>query len=253
VVNIVNQSALSIGGFKHYSGLLPVMPMDGASHAQASARLFHIPAVNINAIFRGDIICFGNTTTAGAATSAGNQGAGDIVPNIGTPATPSVVVGNGGGSLLGNASTAPNAIRYVPGDTASIIAGVCVGFGPISLYMAKNGFQFIPTLTEAWVYVETDPNVEMAITVPTVPGTAFNLILNDNIDVQANAGFQSTRFGISGLSLNPATFATTATLPLRILDSGNQIGNDPTIAGFVANVMFNQARHFRSGGLALPD
>jgi hypothetical protein len=239
VVNIVNQSQLG-GGFKHYSGLLPVVPMDGNGSARASARLFHVPAANVSAIFRGDIAIFATATDQTA-----NQGGGDIIPNIGTPAVPSVVVGNGGGSLLGNASIAPNIARYVPGNTTGVIVGLVVGFGPISLYMAKNGFQFIPALTEAWVYVETDPEVEMAITMPTVPGTAFNLIINDGIDVQANAGFQQTRFGISGLSLNPASFNVTPTLPLRILDSGNQIGNDPTAAGFVTNVMFNAARHFR--------
>ena len=86
--------------------------------------------------------------------------------------------------------------------------------------MAKNGFQYIPASTEAWVAVETDPDVEMYATVPTVPGTAFNLNLNSGADVKANAGFQSARFGISGVSLDPA-IALTATLPLRILSSGS--------------------------------
>jgi hypothetical protein len=246
VVNIVNQSAFGIGGFRHYSGLLPVKPMDGAPQASASVRLFHVPAANVNAIYRGDIVIFATATDQTA-----NQGGGDIIPNLGAPSA-SVVIGGGGGSLLGNASIAPNVARYVPANATGIIAGVVVGFGPISLFMAKNGFQFIPTLTEAWVYVETDPQIEMAITMPTVPGTAFNLLLNSAYDVQANAGFQQTRFGVSGLSLNPATTGT-ATFPLRILNSGQQIGNDPTAAGFVANVMFNQNRHFRAGALATPD
>ena len=248
MVNIVNQSALSIGGFRHYSGLLPVNPMDGGAQAQASVRLFAVPAANVNAIFRGDIAIFATATDQTA-----NQGGSDIIPNIGAPSATDVVIGNGGGSLLGNASIAPNIARYAPANTTGIIAGVVVGFGPISLYMAKNGFQYIPALTRAWVYVETDPQVEMAITMPTVPATAFNLILNDGVDIQANAGFQQTRFGISGVSLNAASFNTTSTLPLRILDSGNQIGNDPTAAGFVANVMFSQSRHFRAGAAFLPD
>ena len=136
MVNIVNQSALSIGGFRHYSGLLPANPA-AAGNSSASVRIFHVAAANATAMFRGDIITFADSTH-------GTQGAGDLLPNIGTPTTPSVVVGNGGGSLLGNASIAPNAARWVPGDTTSVIAGVCVGFGPISLYMAKNGFQFLP-------------------------------------------------------------------------------------------------------------
>jgi len=239
VVNIVNYAAQGIGGFRHYSGLLPIAPGDGGAQSQATVRMFHVPASNAAAIFRGDII-------VSASAAIGVQGAGDFPWNIGAPSA-SVVIGNGGGTLLGNQSEAPNVTRWVPGDVAatSIIMGVCVGFG-FTLYTAKNGFQYIPASTEAWVLVETDPLVQMAITVPTVPGTAFNLQLNSGADVQANAGFQSTRFGVSGVSLNPA-LALTATLPLRVLSSGEQIGNDPTAAGFVAMVQFNQSRHYKGG------
>lgn len=237
MVQIVNQSQLG-GGFRHYSGLLPVTPMDGGPQAQASVRVFHVPSANAAAIFRGDIAVF-------ASSAIGTQGGADLPANISAPSA-SVVVGNGGGSGLGNQSMAPNVARYLPGDTTSVLAGVVVGFA-FTLYTAKNSYQFVPAAQESWLLVETDPQVEMAITVPTVPGVAFNLLLNDGADVQANAGFQSTRFGISGVSLNPA-LAATSTLPLRVLSSGMQIGNDPTAAGFVANVMFNQSRHFRSGG-----
>lgn len=238
MVNIVNFGQVG-GGFRHYSGLLPANPLS-AAQASASVRIFHVAAANAAAIFRGDII-----TLADAAHVT--QGGADLPANISAPSA-SVVIGSGGGSGLGNSSIAPNIARWVPGDTTSVIAGLCVGFGPITLYQAKNGFQYIPATTEAWVFVETDEQIEMSITVPTVPGTAFNLqLMNKAADVQANAGQQSTRFGISGLSLNPA-IATTSTLPLRILSSGEQIGNDPTAAGFVAKVMFNQSRHFRGGG-----
>lgn len=243
-MQIVNQPILG-GGFRHYSGLLPACYASGDPF-HASVRLFAVPVGNAAAIFRGDIVVFGNAT-------AGNQGASDIIPSIGPPATASPVIGNAGGSLLGNASMAPNVVRWTPGDTTttSLIAGVVVGFGPISLYMAKNGYQYIPAAQQSWVYVETDPEVEMYATVPTVPGTAFNLLLNDGCDVKANAGFQATRFGISGVSIDPASFATTGTLPLRVLSSGEQIGNDPTSPGFVAKVTFNKMRHYRGspGGL----
>lgn len=242
MVNIVNAGQLG-GGFRHYSGLLPVVPGAGDSHARASVRIFHIAPTNAAAMFRGDIALIADSTH-------GVQGGGDLPANISAP-SPSVVVGNGGGSGLGNASMAPNIARWAPGDTTGIIAGVIVGWGPITLYQAKNGFQYVPATTEAWAFVETDPSVEMAITVPTVPGSAFNQLLLGGADVQANAPQQSVRFGISGVSINPA-IATTATLPLRVLSSGEQIGNDPTAPGFVAKVTFNKSRHaFASGGFVL--
>lgn len=238
MVNIVNQGTLG-GGFRHYSGLLPQTPGDGAAQSQASVRPFHIAATNSLAIFRGDIVVLNSG-------SIGVQGAADLPQNIGPPSA-SIVIGNGGGTLLGNASMAANISRWVPGDTTSVIAGLVVGWGPITLYQAKNGWQYTPASTEAWVFVETDPQVIMSITMPTVPGTAFALDLNSGVDVKANASFQSTRFGISGTSLDPATIALTSTLPLRIINSSEQIGNDPTAAGFVAQVMFNQSRHYRGG------
>lgn len=237
MANFLNYGTLG-GGFRHYSGLVPANFGDGDPRS-ATVRYYHVPAANAAAIFRGDIVVM-------ASSAIGTQGAADLPFNITAPSA-SVIVGNGGGTGLGNQSMAPNITRWVPGDTTSVIAGVVVGFGPLTLYQAKNGFQYIPVSTEAWVAVETDPTVEMYITVPTVPGTAFNLLLNGGADVQANAGNQSARFGISGVSLNVA-IAATATLPLRVLSSGRVIGNDPTQAGFAAKVTFNQSRHFRAGG-----
>lgn len=243
MVNIVNAGQLG-SGFRHYSGLLPANPGNG-NVANASVRIFHVPATNAAAIFRGDIVVW-------ASGSIGVPGAADLPMNIGAPSS-SVVIGNGGGTLLGNASMAPNITRWVPGDTTSIIAGVVVGWGPITLYQAKNGFQYAPASTECWAFVETDPLLVMTATMPTVPGTAFNLDLGSGIDVKANAGQQSTRFGISGVSLDPATIATTSTLPLRLFNSSEQIGNDPTSAGFVAEVLFNTTRHYKGSAGFIAD
>jgi hypothetical protein len=245
MVNIVNATALG-GGFRHYSGLVPMVLGGGDPH-HASVRIFHVPAANATAIFRGDIIVSAQSGTG----AIGTPGGGDLPANISAPSA-SVGIGGGGGSGLGNQSMAANIARWVPGDATSLIMGVCVGFGPITLYMAKNGFQYVPASIEAWLTVETDPDVEMYSTVPTVPGTAFNLNLHSGADVQANAGFQSARFGISGVSLNPA-FAATATLPLRVMNSGMEIGNDPTAPGFVAKVTFNRARHFKGSGALVVD
>ena len=244
MTNIVNFGTLG-GGFRHYSGLLPAMPGSGGPQARASVRVFHIPGANAAAIFRGDIVVW-------ASGSIGTPGAADLPENIGTPSTTSVVIGNGGGTLLGNTSMAPNITRWVPGDTTSVIAGVIVGWGPITLYQAKNGFQYAPASTECWAFVETDPLVVMTITVPSVPATAFNLLLGNGFDVKANSTQQSTRFGISGVSLDP-TVATTSTLPLRLLNSSEQIGNDPTVAGCVAEVQFNTTRHYNGSAAFIED
>jgi hypothetical protein len=241
MVQIVNSSILG-GGFKHYSGLLPVMRGSG-DPSHASVEIFAIPAANASAIFRGDIVTL---------LSSGNNGGSDLPQNISAPSA-SVVIGNGGGSGLGNQSMAANVGRWSPGDTTSVIAGVVVGFGGLTLYMAKNGMQYVPASTQAWVSVDTDPDIEMVSTVPTVPTNPFNTYLGGGADVKANAAQQATRFGISGNSLDPATFANTSTLPLRILNSGDQIGNDPTSAGFVAEVTFNKTRHFRGTAAFVAD
>jgi len=239
MVNIVNYGTLG-GGFRHFSGLVPVQKGSGNAAAQASVKIFHVPSANAAAIFRGDIVVM-------ASAAIGTQGAGDLPSNISAPSS-SVVIGNGGGSGLGNTAMAPNVTRWVPGDTTSLIAGVVVGFGPITLYMAKNGFQYVPVSTEAWLSVETDPRVECYITVPTVPGTAINLTLNSGADVKANAGNQSALYGTSGVSLDPASINTTSTLPLRILSSGEEIGNDTLADGFIVKVNFNLTRHFQGTG-----
>lgn len=245
MVNIVNAGTLG-GGFRAYSGLLPAMPGDGAGQAQASVRIFHIPATNAAAIFRGDIVVW-------ASGSIGVPGGADLPENIGAPSAGSVVIGNGGGSLLGNLGMAPNISRWVPGDTTSVIAGIVVGWGPITLYQAKNSFQYAPATTECWAFVETDPMVVSTATMSTVPSTAFNLNLGSGIDVKANAGQQSTRFGISGVSLDATTIQTTSTLPLRILNSSEQIGNAPASAGFVAEVQFNLTRHYKGTAVFIVD
>lgn len=237
MVNIVNAGQLG-GGFAHYHGLLPIVSGNGSAQAQATVRVFHIPAANAAAIFRGDI-------AVSASAAIGTPGAADLPANISAPSATSVVVGNGGGSGLGNPAMAANITRWVPGDTTSVIVGVVVGWGPITLYQAKNGFQYAPALTECWAFVETDPLVEMNITMPTVPAGTFAANLMSGFDVKANAGEQSTRFGTSGVSLDPATVALTATLPLRLLNSGDPIGNDVTATGSVARVAFNRTRHYK--------
>lgn len=232
MVNIVNFGQLG-GGFRHYSGLLPAVPGAGDSSKRASVRIFHVPAANADAIFRGD-----------AVTVPGSGAGGDLPANISAPSA-SVVIGNGGGSGLGNSLIAPDVSRYTSGTNLNAagakIAGVVVGFGPVTLYMAKNGFQYIPALTEAWLFVETDPNVEMYITQPAANASVSELYSRfDLAAAGTEAANRSTRFGKSGLALAQVVLATA---PLQLLSSGEQIGNDPTATGNVAKVKFHPAVH----------
>lgn len=235
MVNIVNAGQLG-GGFRHYSGLLPANLGSGDPH-HASVRVFHVPAANAAAIFRGDIVTINTAGVAG----------GDLPANIAAPSA-SVVIGNGGGSGLGNRLMAPDVARHNAGALAAglLIAGVVVGFGPITLYQAKNGFQYLPAATEAWLFVETDPGVEMTITQPVVqPATP----LGTYWDILDNAPQRSTRFGISGMSLAAAPNATARQTILQLVGSGEQIGNDVAATGNVAKVRFNPGLHFRSAGV----
>lgn len=231
MVNIVNYGTLG-GGFKHYSGLIPVNPGDG-NPTRASVRIGHIPSSNGVAIFRGDIVTLANAVAGG-----------DLPQNIASPSA-QVIIGNGGGTGLGNVSMAPNVARLAPAQAAAagvMIYGVVVGFA-FTLYTAKNGYQFIPANTESWVLVETDPNVEMYITQPVASQSVSNL--GAFYDILANGGNQNTRFGISGVSLAAAP-GTAGVAPLRLISSGEEIGNDVAATGNVAKVMFNPGRHWRT-------
>jgi hypothetical protein len=236
VVNIVNSIG---GGFRHYSGLLPANPGAGDSNARASVKPFHIPSSNAVAIFRGDIVTLAN----------GSSGA-DLPPNIAAANTGSVLIGNGGGSGLGNPAIAPDVARLAPAQAAAatvLIVGVVVGFA-FTLYTAKNGYQYIPAGQESWVLVDTDPMIEMYITQPVANQTQTRI--GSFYDILANAGQQQTRFGISGLSLAAAP-GTAGIAPLRLLGSGEEIGNDVTATTNVAKVGFNPGRHFRTAPQAL--
>lgn len=231
MVNIVNAGTLG-GGFRHYSGLLPAHLGSGDPHG-ASVELFHVPSSNAAAIFRGDIVTLTNASTGG-----------DLPANIAAP-SPSVIIGNGGGSGLGNPAIAKDVARLAPAQAAAagvMIAGVVVGFA-FTLYTAKNGYQYIPAGQESWVLVDTDPNIRMYITQPVAGQSTANL--GAFYDILANAGQQSLRFGKSGVSLAAAP-GTAGVAPLRLISSGLQIGNDVSAVGNVAEVMFNPGRHFRT-------
>ena len=63
----------------------------------ASVRIFHVPAANAAAIFRGDIIVMAQLERVQLVS----QGGGDMPYNVTAPSA-SVVIGGGGGTGLGN-------------------------------------------------------------------------------------------------------------------------------------------------------
>jgi len=60
----------------------------------------------------------------------------------------------------------------------------------------------------------------------------------DGADVQANAGFQSTRFGVSGVSLTRRLPPPRPAAPRAVVRHANR--QHPTATGFVANVTFTR-------------
>jgi hypothetical protein len=229
------------GGFKHWSGFQPFSANSGDPF-HASVRNFHVPPTNSAAIFRGDpVLLLG---TADSALTFGNSLYQNQYPN--------------GGAPVGNIAETGDVGGYTAGNTSGVFAGVVVGW-ELTLAAAKNGQPFIPAGVEAWLHVETDPLAEFYVTAggATLPTGGWPAAIGAGIDTLANnTAYQSTKFGISGLSIDPTTVAATSTLPFRILSAPVGINNDVTDAptgttpNFIGNpvirVQFNQTRHMMS-------
>lgn len=118
------------------------------------------------------------------------------------------------------------------GVTAGRITGVIVAFAanPDNLQLVHR-----PASTERIAFVNVDPWVVWEIQADgAIP--AANMGLNADL-IYTQAG--STFTGYSGVELNSATVATTATFQLNILKAVNRVDNDTTITRAKVEVRIN--------------
>ena len=251
---ILNSGLLSLtnrgpaGGFRHWSGLWVAGRRSGdAQHA--SVRNFHVPVGNASAIFRGDIIAYLATSAALNAAAGGDMYYNEF---------------QYGGAPVGDPAIAGDVANVIAaGDTTHVILGVCVGW-ELTLAAAKTGQPYIPAGVEAWLHVDTDPDIEMLITGggSALPANGWGGSIGAGVDLLArNATYQSLKFGISGQAIDPTTIGVTATLPLVILGAEAGIGNDVTDAPVISGAStignpvircgFNKSRHAFGGGANL--
>lgn len=116
------------------------------------------------------------------------------------------------------------------------VIGVVVGFATDPLNL--NTPQFRAASTGRYVLVCDDPNV--LFEVQTSNGTLGVADVGLNINI-ANAG-GSTSTGASGVTVDVATAATTATLPFKIVGFHQRVDNDNTSASAKVLVKINSSQ-----------
>src|SRR5574337_68928 len=126
--------------------------------------------------------------------------------------------------------------KFVAG-TDSAAVGVAVGFmiNPLNL----NSPQYRTASTAMYVLVADNPDTVFEIQSAVAPTPTD---LNSNAQVQDAGG--STVTGFSGESI--ASYATTATLPLKVVGAVQKVDNDITSANYKVLVLINN--HQYSGG-----
>lgn len=141
----------------------------------------------------------------------------------------------------GLATGVQSVIQAAAGDA---IIGVIVGFAinPLNL----NTPQYRAASTGRYVLVSDDPN--QIYEVQTSNGTLGVADVGLNASIAVAAG--STTTGSSGVTLDVATAATTATLALRIVGFSQRVDNDPTAAAAKVLVKINNHQLGSSTGVA---
>jgi hypothetical protein len=121
----------------------------------------------------------------------------------------------------------------VPAGAADAILGVVVGFAVAPGVLDTP--QYRAASTGRYVLVVDDPAV--LFEVQTSNGTLGVTDVGLNAAIAAGAGSTST--GSSGVTLDVATAATTATLPLKIVGFTQRVDNDNTSANAKVIVKIN--------------
>lgn len=116
-------------------------------------------------------------------------------------------------------------IAHQDGDVAGaigIVAGLLDTKGiPAGAVKSAVSTRYLPASSEGLVMILTDPDEEFAI---DSNGTVSESAKGANADVVN--GSPNSSLGLSGIQLDTASIATTANLPLRIVDRVVEPGND---------------------------
>jgi hypothetical protein len=188
-------------------GLRPIRYRNGSPYTGAAETVF-IPSSYATALFIGDPVI---KVAAGSNTAA-----------VEAPAAGTFPIG-----------TLPSVQKAVAGDT-NAITGVIVGFAalPTNLEVKHN-----PASTDRIAYVVTDPEVVYEIQADGAVAAA-TMGLNANVIFTQSGSAVS---GLSGVELNSATPAATATFQLKLVRASSRIGNDTTLTRALVEVMINNS------------
>lgn len=191
------------------NGLRPVKHLDG-SPWNGQVNRYYVAASDATAIYQGDLVKLAAVTDTQGQT---------VIPGV-----PSI-----GGTQ--------GATKFVAGtDSAAVGVMVGVSINPLNL----NSPQIRVASTAMYILVADAPDTiyEVQSAVASPPPSDVNL----NAQVQDAGGSNVT--GQSGITV--ASYATTATLPLKVMGARQQVDNDITSVNYKVLVMINN--HQYSGG-----
>jgi hypothetical protein len=149
-------------------------------------------------------------------------------------------------SMLASSGT----IQKETGTTTALPVGVFLGVEYMSALqglLQRNQWTAsttVPTGTTAWAYVCDDPDMLFEI---QANGSLNQNCLGTNAAIVQGAG--STATGMSGVTLNAGSIATTATLPLRIVDWVKRPDN--ALGDAFTNVIVRLNTHFNRTALGI--
>jgi len=148
------------------------------------------------------------------------------------------------GDTVAAGGTAKGIQTVIQAAASNAILGVVVGFAvnPLNL----NTPQYRAASTGRYVLVSDDPNTIYEIQTSNGTLTVADVGLNANFAVAAG----STTTGASGVTLDVATIATTATLPLKIVGFTQRPDNDNTATSSKVLVKINNAQLSTGTGTA---
>ena len=190
------------------NGLRPVKHIDGSPWNGQVNRYF-VAASDGTAIYQGDLVKLAAVTDTQGQT---------VIPGV-----PSI-----GGTQ--------GATKFVAGtDSAAVGVMVGVSINPLNL----NSPQFRTASTAMYILVADAPDTVFEIQSAVAPTPTD---LNQNAQVQDAGGSAVT--GQSGETV--ASYATTATLPLKVVGASQKVDNDITSANYKILVVINN--HQYSGG-----